>query len=292
MVNRKDTLWEKFLQPIFGVFIDGEQLRQLYESIDWEQESDRVSTPDLVYPDYYKSQNFHGIEGGYLNGGAATSYDPITQYALPPNETWVRQELIDRIQGTPRRILDLGCGTGSTTLLLKQAFPEAEVIGLDLSPYMLVMANRKAKAAGLDIQWRHGKAEETGLPEASFDLVTASLLFHETPPAVAKSILRESFRLLKGGGQVLMLDGNQRTLRQVNWLTEVFEEPYIKAYATDSVDAGMGSAGFEAVQTQDVWLLNQVTQGMKPLPVDGQVYQRTQRRTIDDFDSQGIPAPA
>ncbi|MEQ8539322.1 MAG: class I SAM-dependent methyltransferase [Coleofasciculus sp. D1-CHI-01] len=292
MVNRKDTLWEQFLQPIVGVFIDGEQLRQLYESIDWQRECDRLSTPDLVYPDYYKSQNFHGIEGGYLNGGAATSYDPITQYALPPNETWVRQELIDRIQGTPRRILDLGCGTGSTTLLLKKAFPEAEVIGLDLSPYMLVMAERKAEAAGVDMQWRHGKAEETGLPEASFDLVTASLLFHETPTAVAKSILRESFRLLKGGGQVLILDGNQRTLRQVNWLTEVFEEPYIKAYATDSVDAWMGSAGFEAVQTQDVWWLNQVTQGMKPLPVDEQVYQRTQRRTIDDFGSQGIPAPA
>ncbi|MFP5273348.1 class I SAM-dependent methyltransferase [Coleofasciculus sp.] len=288
MVSRKDTLWERFLQPIVGVLIDGEQLRQLYESIDWEQESDRVSTPELVYPDYYKSQNFHGIEGGYLNGGAATSYDPITQYALPPNETWVRQGLIDRIQGTPRRILDLGCGTGSTTLLLKQAFPQAEVIGLDLSPYMLVMAERKAKAAGVEIQWRHGKAEETGLPEASFDLVTASLLFHETPPAVAKSILRESFRLLKGGGQVLILNANQRTLRQVNWLTEVFEEPYIKAYATDSVDAWMGSAGFEAVQTQDVWWLNQVTQGMKPLPVKGQVYQRTQRRTIDDFSSQGI----
>lgn len=155
MVSRQDTLWERFLQPIVGVLIDEEKLRQLYESIDWEQESDRVSTPKLVYPDYYKSQNFHGIEGGYLNGSAATSYDPITQYALPPNETWVRQELINRIQGTPRRILDLGCGTGSTTLLLKQAFPQAEVIGLDLSPYMLVMAERKAKAGGVDIQWRH-----------------------------------------------------------------------------------------------------------------------------------------
>jgi len=58
------------------------------------------------------------------------------------------------------RILDLGCGTGSTTLL-KQAFPQAEVIGLDLSPYMLVRAEHKAKAAGLDIHWRHGNAEQT-----------------------------------------------------------------------------------------------------------------------------------
>jgi ubiquinone/menaquinone biosynthesis C-methylase UbiE len=69
---------------------------------------------------------------------------PVTQYVLPPNETWVRQDAIKTIGGQPRRILDLGCGTGSTTLLLKQTFPEAEVIGLDLSPYLLVMAECRA----------------------------------------------------------------------------------------------------------------------------------------------------
>jgi SAM-dependent methyltransferase len=164
MAVRKDTIFERFLSPIVRSFIDEEKLRQFYESIDWEAESDRFRRPDLTYPHYYSSQNFHGIEGGYLNPGASTSYDPITQYVLPPNETWVRQGLIDSIKGTPRRILDLGCGTGSTTLMLKQAFPQAQVIGLDLSPYMLVMADHKAKTAGLDIQWRHGNAEETGFP--------------------------------------------------------------------------------------------------------------------------------
>ncbi|MGK7878295.1 MAG: class I SAM-dependent methyltransferase [Xenococcaceae cyanobacterium] len=267
MAVRQDNIWERFLKPIVRLFIDEDKLRQFYEKIDWQLQSDRFRQPDLIYPHYYSSQNFHGIEGGYLNPGASVSYDPITQYFLPPNETWVRQGGIEAIEGQPRRILDLGCGTGSTTLMLKQAFPQAEVMGLDLSPYMLFMADYKAQQAGLDIQWRHGKAEETGLPEASFDLVTASLLFHETPPRVSQSILQECFRLLIPGGVAIVLDGNQKTLRHTDWLTEIFEEPYIKAYAAGSVDAWMGAAGFEAVQTEELWWVHQVTQGMKPIPV-------------------------
>jgi ubiquinone/menaquinone biosynthesis C-methylase UbiE len=294
MAVRKDTLWDRFLSPIIRSFIDEEKLRQFYESKDWQAESDRFRRPDVTYPQYYSSQNFHGIEGGYLNGGAATSYDPITQYVLLPNEKWVRQGLIDSIQGQPRRILDLGCGTGSTTLMLKEAFPQAEVVGLDLSPYMLVMADHKAKATRLDVQWHHGKAEETGFPDASFDLVTASLLFHETPPSVTQSILRECFRLLTTGGEVLILDGNQKTIRQVDWLTEVFEEPYIKAYAAGNLDAWMGAAGFEAVQTKDVFWVQQVTQGIKPIRVEGYsaAQQVSTSNTLDDFGSEGIPAPA
>ncbi|HEY9666778.1 MAG TPA: methyltransferase domain-containing protein [Coleofasciculaceae cyanobacterium] len=295
MAVRKDTIWERFLSPIIRNFIDEEELRRFYESVDWEQDSDRIRNPNLNYPDYYSSQNFHGIEGGYLKAGAAVSYDPVTQYVLPPNETWVRQGLIETIQGTPRRILDLGCGTGSTTLMLKQAFPQARVIGLDLSPYMLVMADHKAKTTGLDIQWRHGNAEETGFPDTSFDLVTASLLFHETPQTVTKSILRECFRLLVPGGEVVILDGNQTALRQMEWLTEVFEEPYIKEYAAGSVDAWMGAAGFEAVKTKDVWWINQVTHGIKPIPADdyrAQAQKVSTSSTLDNLGSEGIPAPA
>lgn len=295
MAVRKDTIWERFLSPIVRNFIDEEQLQQLYKSIDWEAQSDRFRRPDVIYPDYYSSQNLHGIQGGYLNPGTSVSYDAVTQYVLPPNETWVRQGLIESIKGTPRRILDLGCGTGSTTLMLKQAFPQAQVIGLDLSPYMLVMADRKAKTAGLTIEWRHGNAEETGFPNGSFDVVTASLLFHETPPAATKSILRECFRLLMPGGEVLILDGNQKTLRQVDWLTEVFEEPYIKDYAAESLDAWMGAANFEAVQTKDLWLIHQVTQGIKPLPAEDnwvKAQQASTKRRLDDFGSEGFPAPA
>ena len=265
MATNQDTIWENFLAPFFRTFlIDEVQLNKLRDSIDWEKETGAFQQPNLVYPDYYSSENFHGIEGGYLTTAAAVTYDPITQYVLPPSETWVRQMAIKSIEVQPSRIVDLGCGTGSTTVLLKSAFPQAEVTGLDLSPYMLVMATRKGQQAEKHINWIQADAQDTGLPEASYDLVTASLLFHETPPTVSEQIFLEASRLLKPGGQMIVLDGNQRILRQTQWLTQIFEEPYIQAYAQGSVDAWMGAAGLTSVSTEDYFWLHQVTRGRKP----------------------------
>jgi ubiquinone/menaquinone biosynthesis C-methylase UbiE len=263
MAIRQDTLWEQFLSPVIQSLLDKEQMMAVRDRIDWHETIDRYQPSAFSYPDYYHTQNYHGIEGGYLTQTAAITYDPITQYVLPPYEPWVRQSLIDTIRTKPQRILDLGCGTGSMTLPLKQAFPGAVVTGLDLSPYMLAVAEDRTRQTGLDIKWVHGTAELTQLETGSFDLITAALLFHETPPAVTQTILAESYRLLALSGEIAILDGNQHTLRSLDWLNNVFEEPYIQAYAAGNLDAWLGRAGFEEVRTKDVFWLNQVTRGVK-----------------------------
>ena len=263
MAIRKDTLWEQFLSPVIQSLLDKDQMMAVRDRIDWHETIARYQAPEFSYPSYYHTQNYHGIEGGYLTQTAAITYDPITQYVLPPYEPWVRQSLIDRVRTQPRRILDLGCGTGSMTVPLKQAFPGAVVTGLDLSPYMLAVAEDRASQAGVEIEWAHGTAELTQFEAGSFDLVTAALLFHETPPAISQTILAESYRLLSAGGQLLILDGNQRTIRSLEWLNNVFEEPYIQAYAAGNLDAWLGKAGFDDVETTDVFWINQVTRGVK-----------------------------
>lgn len=283
MASQSKTLFEQFLAPIFSHLVDRDALLRLRDSIDWDAGVAQFTNPQVVYPNYYKVSNFHGIKNGYLNVDAALTYDPITQYVLPPGENWVRESLIKAIQGEPRRILDLGCGTGTTTLMLKRHFPNAEVIGLDLSPQMLVMADYKAQAAAVDVTFRHGNAMATGLPAASFDVVCATLLFHETPPAVAKTILSEAFRLLTPGGQMLVLDGNQRTLRASDWLSTIFEEPFIRDYGQGNVDAWLGYAGFEQVRTEDVFWLNQLSRGRKPLPVAERIGQPEGNRESADL---------
>jgi hypothetical protein len=111
--------------------------------------------------------------------------------------------------------------------------------------------------------------------------------------------LRESFRLLKVGGQVVILDGSQKTLRHTPWLTDMLEDPYMNSYVAGSLDAWAGAAGFAAVQTHEHWWTNQVTQGVKPLPGEDleQVRVAAGWNPIDrapDFDGDlpGIPAPA
>lgn len=274
MASQSKTLFEQFLAPLFSHLVDRDALLRLRDQIDWETGVSRFTNPQVVYPNYYTVSNFHGIKNGYLNTDAALTYDPITQYVLPPGETWVRESLVKAIKGEPRRILDLGCGTGTTTLMLKRRFPEAEVTGLDLSPHMLVMADYKAQAAHVDVSFRHGNAMATGLSAASFDVVCATLLFHETPPAVAKTILSEAFRLMAPGGQVLVLDGNQRTLRAADWLSNIFEEPFIRDYGQGNVDAWLGFAGFENVRTEDVFWLNQLSSARKPVPVTDRVVEQ------------------
>ncbi len=277
-------LFDRVLAPLFGnILIDRDEISRLRRSIDWDAECDRLTDPAVTPPEYYRSQNFHGIPGGYLTVDAAVTYDPVTQYVLPPGERWVRQGLLNRVQTHPRRILDLGCGTGSTTLMLAEAYPEAETIGLDLSPHMLVMAEYKVKSLSRGtVRFRHGAAEATPFPNASFDLVIASLLFHETPVHISRSIVRECYRLLTTGGELLILDGSQKTLLQTPWLTEIFEEPYIQDYAAGNVENWLDEAGFGGVCTESLWGLNQVTRGVKGTATES----KERRREAEFGDSQ------
>ncbi|MGF1486947.1 MAG: class I SAM-dependent methyltransferase [Prochloraceae cyanobacterium] len=252
-----------FFEPIFSVWIGSDKL-QFYQTLDWQSEAARFENRNLSYPDYYKNENFHGIDRGYLNEIAAITYDAVTSLACPPNETKIRQQLMSEIISQPKRILDLGCGTGTSTLMLKEAYPQAKVIGLDLSPYMLVVADYKAKLAGLEIELQHGLAEDTGFEAASFDLITISMLLHETPTHISELIIQECFRLLKPRGQLIILDGNQTKLSRADWLIKIFQEPYSQVYAAGNVDDWAIQNGFENTGTKYVGWIHQVSQSTKP----------------------------
>ncbi|WP_276752324.1 hypothetical protein [Chlorogloeopsis fritschii] len=66
----QNLMGKLLLKSIVRLLI-GEDRLLFYETIDWQHQSDRFRKPELVYPHYYSSQNFHGIENGYLNSVAA-----------------------------------------------------------------------------------------------------------------------------------------------------------------------------------------------------------------------------
>ena len=247
-----------FFRLVVGVFIGRDNLK-LYDTVDWQQARDRFIELDYKHPEYYSSKNFHGIKGGYLNEIAPVTYDAVTKFAAPPNEDKLRHKAIALIENQPQNILDLGCGTGSSTIKLKQAFPQAKVIGLDISPYMLTMAEHKGKKANLDIDWQQGIAEATNFADNSFDAISIAFLFHETPVEISQAILQECQRLLQPGGQIVIVDGNQQRLRHTNWLIKLFREPYSQVYAAANVDDWLKDANFMQVKTQPVGWISQLT---------------------------------
>jgi ubiquinone/menaquinone biosynthesis C-methylase UbiE len=126
----------------------------------------------------------------WLLGGDALKRPLIAQAALAPGE----------------RVLDIGCGTGSLTLLIKRLHPAVAVVGLDPDPKALAIARRKAERAGLALQLDQGFSDSLAHPDASFDRVFSSLMFHHLTQPEKLATLREVRRVLRPGGSLHLLD--------------------------------------------------------------------------------------
>jgi SAM-dependent methyltransferase len=105
----------------------------------------------------------------------------------------------------PRRILDFGCGIGNSVVHLKAAFPQAQVVGLDVSARSLDIARgRFPNAATYEIY----DGAEIKLPQQSYDLIFSSCVFHHIDAAEHLSIFRQLRRLLAANGAMIIFEHN------------------------------------------------------------------------------------
>jgi ubiquinone/menaquinone biosynthesis C-methylase UbiE len=131
-------------------------------------------------------------------------YDPLLKL-LGVDKT--KRRLIEQAElKSGFRVLDIGCGTGSLAVLIKRMHPEVEVIGVDPDPAALSVSERKASRAGLSIEFDRGFSDHLSYPDASFDRVFSSFMFHHLEPSERAATLREIRRVLKSGGSLHLLD--------------------------------------------------------------------------------------
>jgi ubiquinone/menaquinone biosynthesis C-methylase UbiE len=115
--------------------------------------------------------------------------------------------LLPALPPPPARVADLGCGTGSITVLLTEA--GFDVHGVDLSERMVAAAKNKINNAGVAAEVRQGDAAYPPLEPSSFDVVFARHVLWALPDPEA--VLARWTRLLRPGGRLVLVDGLWRS---------------------------------------------------------------------------------
>lgn len=228
----------------------------------WETDLARITNSNLKYPDYYLT-SFHAYERGNMSWDAAMEVE-VAAYSVhakiftetgKTGDARLRQSYHDLITQTlptpPQAIVDLGCSVGMSTFALQQIYPHADLTGVDLSPYFLTVANYRAQQnQAQHINWVHAAAEATGLPSASYDLVSLFLICHELPQTATRQIFQEAKRLLKPGGHIAIMDMNPQSeiySQMAPYILTLLKstEPYLDRYFTLDIATELVDAGFQ-----------------------------------------------
>jgi ubiquinone/menaquinone biosynthesis C-methylase UbiE len=154
---------------------------------------------------------------GIENPQAAEAYDRISR--MPPFEL-IRRGVVKRLKKYADRgtITDVGCGPGYLLQKIAEQMPENNIAGVDISEEMIkrARANSASKGYGNRIQFRQGAADHLPFDDNTQDFIVSTLsLHHWSDP---QSALKEIQRVLKPGGQMLILDLRRDARRLFLWL--------------------------------------------------------------------------
>src|SRR5689334_21122945 len=169
-------------------------------------------------------------------------YDPITSLLGGDK---VHGELLRqaRIENT-HRVLDIGCGTGTLAIAIKQRFPAAEITGLDPDPKALARARRKAERAGAAVRFEQGFAGELPFADSSFDRVLSSFMFHHLPADQREKMLRQVRRVLAPSGSFHLADFTHPEQHVHGLAHLIHSSKHLTANSDDRILGFMRQAGF------------------------------------------------
>ena len=204
-------------------------------------------------PGYYL-QNFHFQSGGWLTEESAKLYDTQVEVLFKGTANATRRQALvplhEVFAGRDQRrlkLIDVGCGTGRFLDFCKQAWPRLPALGVDLSEaYVAEAKGHLRRWCWIDFIVANGEA--LPVPDDSQDAVTSIFMFHELPPKVRRTVLRECARVLKPGGRLILIDslqiGDQPDYDGVLELfPQSYHEPYYGSYLKEDFAALAAACG-------------------------------------------------
>ena len=163
---------------------------------------------------------------------------------------------------TPKRILDMGCSAGGGTVPYAEAFPEAEVHGIDLGSSMLRYAHARAEALGHAVHFHQMNAAQTKFPDGYFDLIISHNLLHEISSETREAVAKETRRLLAPGGIAihqdvdLLFDDSKKLWEKAERAWDYYHnhEVFWLDYATSDMLRDLRNAEFQDSQIKSLKL--------------------------------------
>jgi len=150
------------------------------------------------------------------------------------------------------RVLDVGCGTGSATVIA--AGVAHEVVGIDLSPDMIELAQDKVAKQGVSNTTVLTTSVEDYRPPAPFDKVISSFMIPHVKPTLRPAIYQCMYNFLKPGGTVGLFGSRGE-------VCDVYE-------TRSEIEDNLKLAGFDGVELHDVYDIYRIAVARKPLPAE------------------------
>ena len=152
-------------------------------------------------------------------------YDPLMRSSM--REQAFKGALLQQAElADGQAVVDLGCGTGTLTILVKQRAPGAGVTGVDIDPEALRIARGKIASAGVAIRLDRARVSALPYPDETFDRVVSSLVFHHLSPEEKRLSAAEVLRVLRPGGELHVADWGRpqnRLLRAAFFLVQLLD---------------------------------------------------------------------
>lgn len=188
----------------------------------------------------------------------ASFYDVTVNLVTLGQASRLRRMTVDQALLQPgETLLDVGCGTGGVTIPAKMRVGmDGSAAGIDPAPEMIAVARRKAKRAGMEIDFRVGVIESLPFPDETFDVVTSSLMMHHLPEQLQVEGLAEIRRVLKPGGRILIADMIRPSNSFIKrFFTLLVRHGHAIQFGLEDLPKLMREAGFEKVEQLDARFL-------------------------------------